>query len=268
MLTVGIILALSTGGKIACAVGAAIGALASISTFIIGNIGLSAAETAYVTGQSFLELTRRYDEDTNSTDLTPRVRNIIQGYRRNRFHHSHDDSLVLNHHILNATSDNPLHVYGAGTHMMAWNFTLWAEANPITNRTTMISKFVHPSGETSEKTKRQSSCISIGANAEDCPEGYDSTPGDPTEWITGVDIYGNFNDDDTWITGMGTDNENDSNFLNLAEGVGEQVNGGNYWDSCLCGKGNNDWIFTGSMQATWNGVSRLYSYLLVQLYAN
>jgi hypothetical protein len=80
---VGIILALSTGGKVACAVGAAIGAIASISTFIIGNIGLSAAETAYVTGQSFLELTRRYDEDTNSTDLSPRVRNIIQGYRRN-----------------------------------------------------------------------------------------------------------------------------------------------------------------------------------------
>jgi hypothetical protein len=216
------------------------------------------AEVLELTGQSFLDLSRR--AENNKTDLSPEVQKLVAAYHRFRFHHSHNDSIVMPHHIFNATRNSPLKVYGAGTHMMPWNYTVWTEVNPTTNRTTMVGHFLDQRGNTPPKNaKRQSSCVSLGASDQDCPEGYDSTPGDPTDWYTGVDVYGSFNDEDTWVTAMGSDNENDQNILNLAEGLGEQIDNGNYWESCVCGQGNGNWIFTGSIQATWGGVSSHYT---------
>jgi hypothetical protein len=250
------ILVLPKGGKIACAVGTALGALGTLGGFLAARAAAQAGATATLewVGMSFLDLDKRDEKMANISSLDPHLQRLVQSFQRHRFHHSHNGSLVTHDQIMDATEENPLYVYGAGTHMMPWNYTLFSHFNSQTNNSVLVSKFAHPGGQVSQK-KRQEYCFAIDEAGNYACEG-DPNPGDPSDWYLGVDAYGSSGDLTSFDEAMGSEDDGSALIQDTANNLGNTMVNGPEWEGCLCGQQNGNWIFTGALQATWNhGVS-------------
>ncbi|KAH6711943.1 hypothetical protein BKA61DRAFT_677156 [Leptodontidium sp. MPI-SDFR-AT-0119] len=269
----------SWAGKTACVLGAVTTVLGVGDAFMAAKAAAGLKDELETIADTIWDITqqvttihsRSTKRSVNQTLINHLNSIVIPGQK-----HMHDHSNVTFLHLLIANETHPIDVWH---HLPQFNTSApvrsWSsiENNGTSQRIhtmTPLNWFATNTSTTSaadaRKLRSRQSCPSGGESETDQTlqiclyPTLDGVPGGaPTEFYYGFDDYGTPAQIEEFTSDFGGRFSASNGQMEAYVGLAEDIVKDTAWDTCVCYMTQNNWIVTGSVQASWNGVYNGYS---------